>query len=197
MPKRRKARKTKPAPQICGKKENRAKLKVEKKYEEQSFSNPAPKQGNAQGQHLTDMDESQVQGQSLTSALVRSNAQETSADGQVCVMSKNGFQNAPNLSNALYLVLGGVKEPRGKIQYERYREIFDDPDMGDERKDEIIKLLFVFGNAFYDATFAYEWEKSTCGKPSDNEEIAPGECGGVVGSDGVTLTRVFNACAAE
>jgi len=158
---------------------------------------PAPEQDNAQGQHLTDMDESQAQGQSLTSALVRSNAQKVSADGQVCVMSKNGFQNAPNLSKALYLVLGDVEEPKGKIQYERYRELFDDPDIGDERKDEIIKLLFIFGNAFYDATFAYEWAGSACGKPSDNEEIAPGERGGVVSSDGVTLTKVFNACAAE
>ncbi|WP_131618169.1 hypothetical protein [Roseivivax marinus] len=183
--------------QICGEKEKCAKLKVEEKYEGQSSSNPPPEQSNAQGQHLTDMDENQAQGQSSTSALVRSNAQEASADGQVCVMSKNGFQNAPNLSKALYLVLGDVEEPKGKIQYERYRELFDDPDIGDERKDEIIKLLFVFGNAFYEATFAYEWAGSTCGKPRDNEEIAPGERGGVVGSNGVTLTAVFNVCAAE
>ncbi|WP_157772586.1 hypothetical protein [Pseudoponticoccus marisrubri] len=197
MPGKRRSAHAQGATQICGPRINYANIKEDKRIQERGSLNLAPEQNNAQGQHFTDMDENQAQGQSLTGALVRSNARETSADGQVCVMTKNGFQNAPNLSKALYLVLGEVGEPKGKIVYEKYRGLFDDPDISDERKDEIIKLLFVFGNAFYDATFAYEWAGSTCGKPSDNEEIAPGERGGMVGSDGVTLTTVFNACAAE
>ncbi|MEQ9564350.1 MAG: hypothetical protein RLN85_00715, partial [Pseudomonadales bacterium] len=192
MPRQRRSAKAQVASQVCEKRINYASIKEDKKFQERSSLDQASEQDNAQGQHFTDMDENRAQGQSLTSALVRSNAQEASADGQVCVMSKNGFQNAPNLSKALYLVLGDVEEPRGKIQYERYRELFDDPDIGDERKDEIIKLLFAVGNAFYDATFAYEWASSTCGKPSEKEEIAPGERDGMVGSDGVTLTKIFN-----
>ncbi|SPJ22783.1 hypothetical protein [Palleronia abyssalis] len=197
MPRQRRSAKAQVASQVCEKRINYASIKGDKKFQERSSLDPASEQDNAQGQHLTDLDENLAQGQSLTSALVRSNAQEASADGQVCVMSKNGFQNAPNLSKALYLVLGEAGEPNGKIAYEKYRGLFDDPDISDQRKDEIIKLLFIFGNAFYDATFAYEWSGSACGKPGDEEEIAPGERGGVVGSNGVTLTTVFNACAAE
>src|SRR6056297_1672782 len=125
MPKRRRSARAQVTPQVCEKRINYASIKEGKKFQERSSLDPAPEQDNAQGQHLTDMDESEAQGQSLTSALVRSNAQEVSADGQVCVMSKNGFQNAPNLSKALYLVLGDVEEPKGKIQYEKYRGLFD------------------------------------------------------------------------
>lgn len=197
MPRKRRSAHAQGDAQICEPRINYASIKEDKKIHEPGSLNSAPEQNNARGQQFTDMDENQAQGQSLTSALVRSNAQEASADGQVCVMSKNGFINSPNLGEALGIALESGENSKCKIDYEKFRGFFDDQSVSDQDKDEMIRLLFYIGNAFYDAGFAYEIADSACGQLSDGEEISPGKGRDVLGSGKVTLKEEFNLCAAE
>lgn len=112
-------------------------------------------------------------------------------------MSKDFFENVPNLASALNLAVNRSGRSTCEIDYERYRGFFDDPMVTDEEKDQWIEMLFRIGHAFYDAGFAYEFDCQACGKNEETQDD-PASCGqGVLSSPDVTLSKKFNLCAAE
>ncbi|SDW28102.1 hypothetical protein SAMN05443573_102236 [Celeribacter indicus] len=112
-------------------------------------------------------------------------------------MSENGFEYAPDICGTLGIAFEMGDQPKYQIDYERYRGFFDDLDVSDVQKDQMIEALFLIGQAFYDAGFGFEFVGQTCGKPHENEEDSPDGGEAVISSAGVILTEHFNLCAAE
>lgn len=82
------------------------------------------------------------------------------------------------------------------IDYTLYEEFFDGIDATDEQKRQIIDALFLIGNSFYDAGFAYEIKGWACGKLEESKDSSALRAQDVVGSKFTTLSEKFNQCAA-
>ncbi len=111
-------------------------------------------------------------------------------------MSKNDFENAPNLASALGIALESGNPATCKINYELYREFFDDKNISDEKKDQVIDFLIHVANCFYDAGFAQAPLGQACGKLDENEDEPAERSQNMVSSAADTLTKTFNMCAA-
>ena len=182
------------SPQVCGKRINYAKLEEDKEFKEPRSLCRASEIENTRGQNLNRSAE-EHQGQCLTDAPVRPIAPMRRWTG--VLMSTNGFDNAPDLANALGIALKNNGKATYQIDYERYRAFFDDETISDDHKDQWIEMLFIFGHAFYDAGFAYEFDGQACGKHEETQDDSAA-CGqGVLSSSDITLREQFNLCAAE
>lgn len=82
------------------------------------------------------------------------------------------------------------------IDYALYEEFFDGIDATDEQKRQIIDALFLIGNSFYDAGFAYEITGWACRKLEESEDSSALRAQDVVGSKLTSLSEKFNQCAA-
>ncbi|PRY94800.1 hypothetical protein BCF33_0400 [Hasllibacter halocynthiae] len=112
-------------------------------------------------------------------------------------MDGNGFENAPDLGSALSIAIDETGKPKCRIDYSRYENFFDDLDVSDAQKHQMIEMLFIIGHAFYDAGFAYEFVGGPCGKLEESEDDSAAASQDVVGSSSITLRETFNLCAAE
>lgn len=113
------------------------------------------------------------------------------------VVSDCGYEIARDLALSLGISIENGAAAKYRIDYERYRELFDDPNLDDEHKDQMIEILVLIGHGFYDFGFAYEFADERCGKLAESQEDSPAERKSVLYSESATLTEKFNQCAAE
>lgn len=193
MPRKRTRAAKQGSPQVCGERINYAKLKEDKEFKEPRSLYKASEIEKARDQNLNRSAE-EHQGQCLTDAPVRPIAPMRRWAG--VLMSTNGFDNAPDLASTLGFILKKTGKPTYKIDYKFYRTFFGD-EISDEDKDQWIDIMIIFGNAFYDAGFAYEFHGQACGKHEETQDDSAA-CGqGVLSSRDITLREQFNLCAAE
>lgn len=193
MPRKRTITKTQTQPQICRPRINYAKLKVD---EGSQTSVKAPEPFEAQSIHRNSKaNDTENQGHGLTGALAPQSAATRRWAG--IVMGENGFEKAPDLGDALSIAIDETGKPTCRIDYSRYEEFFDDLDVSDAQKHQMIEMLFVIGHAFYDAGFAYEFVGSPCGKLEIDDDDSAAAQQDVIGSSSITLRETFNLCAAE
>jgi hypothetical protein len=98
---------------------------------------------------------------------------------------------------ALGIALENGSQSKCRIDYERYRDFFDDLDVSDALKEEIIEALFHIGLVFYDMGFGVEVSGQACGKLGQSADDSAPEPQDVVGSADITLKEQFNLYAAE
>jgi len=110
-------------------------------------------------------------------------------------MGENGWENTLDLGDALSIALDETGKPKCRIDYSRYAEFFDDLDVSDAQKYQMIEALFVIGHAFYDAGFAYEFVGGPCGKLRFDTDDSAAEQKDMVRSKPITLKEMFNQCA--
>lgn len=193
MPRKRTRAAKQGSPQVCGKRINYAKLKEDKEFKEPRSLCKASEIEKARDQNLNRSAE-EHQGQCLTDAPVRPIAPMRRWAG--VLMSTNGFDNAPDLASTLGFILKKTGKPTFSIDYEFWRNFIGDG-LADEEKDQWIDFMYIFGNAFYDAGFAYEFHGQACGKHEETQDDSAA-CGqGVLRSPNITLREQFNRCAAE
>lgn len=111
-------------------------------------------------------------------------------------MSENGFEDMPDLRDALRIAMDEAGKGQCQIDYSRYDAFFDGIDATDEQKRKLIDALFHIGNLFYDAGFAYEITGWACGKLEESEDRSAAKAQDVVSSKLTTLSEIFNQCAA-
>lgn len=193
MPRKRTKTKKQKQPQICRPRINYAKLKVD---EGSQTSVKAPEPFEAQSIHRNSKaNDTENQGHGLTGALAPQRAATRRWAG--VLMSKNSSENMPDLGDALSFAMDETGRPKCRIDYTRYEEFFDDLDVSDAQKHQMIEMLFLIGHAFYDAGFAYEFVGNPCGKLEESEDDSAAAQQDVVGSSSITLRETFNLCAAE
>ncbi len=193
MPRRRTRTGKQAQPQICGARINYAKLKVD--GGSQTSENAAEPNEALRGHRKSKANDTENQGNGLTGALAPQSAASRRWAG--IVMGGNGFENAPDLGDALSIAIDETGKSKCRIDYSRYEDFFDDLDVSDTQKHQMIEMLFIIGHAFYDAGFAYEFVGSPCGKLEDNDDDSAAAHQDVVGSSSITLRETFNLCAAE
>lgn len=194
MPRKRSVKGKQDGAQVCGKRINYAKLKVDEKVQDGSFLIAARESQGAPGHQLSRTAE-EHQGQGLTDAPVRPIAPPGRWAG--VLMCEKEFENAPDLASALGIAVKRNGKATYSIDYERYRPLFDDEDISDEQKDQMIEALVLIGNEFYDRGFSYEFASGPCGKLEERLDDSPPGERGVLSCEAVTLTEKFNLCAAE
>jgi hypothetical protein len=181
--------------EFCTPRINYAKLKVDKRVEENSSLTKAPELKKASGHDLTQSyDDNGEKGHGLSGDFDRPPVPTRRCAGDM--MSDNSFENAPDLGGALGIALENGASPKCRIDCERYREFFDDAMISNEMKDQIIEMLFLIGHAFYDAGFAYEFEGQACGKLGETGDGAALKLQDMIGLSKLTLTQQFNPHAA-
>jgi hypothetical protein len=113
------------------------------------------------------------------------------------LMSKNGFNNAPDLGNAMGFAIEGGKKPKIRFDAEKYMALIDDPDLSDLQKEQIVEALWNIGMVFYDMGFGVELIGEACGKLGQGEDASAAGPPDVVASKANTLRETINLCAAE
>ena len=188
MPRKRTHAAKKVSAQVCEKRIIYAKLKEDLEFKESISFYKAFETEEARDQNFNRSAE-EYQGQCLTDAPVRPIAPMRRWAG--VLMSTNGFENAPDLASALGIALKNNGKSSFRIDYERYRALFDNQTISDEQKDQLIEMLFTIGHAFYDAGFVYEFanvdSSQAFGKHEETQDDSAA-CGqGVLSSPDITL----------
>lgn len=193
MPRKRRTARQLVSAENCAKRINYAKLKGD---EGSQSSSTALKPYEASGEHRNSKaNDSGNQGRRLTGALAPQSAATRRWAG--VLMSTSNLDEADGAVGALGIVLETNGKSTCRIDYERFRGLFDDPMISDERKDELIELLFMIGHAVYDAGFAYEFMDQACGKVDEIQDDSAADGHDVLSSQNTTLREKFNLCAAE
>ena len=116
MPKRRTRTGKEAQPQICGARINYAKLKVDGGSQ---TSEKAAEPNEALGGHRNSKaNDTENQGHGLTGALAPQSA--ATRRWAVIIMGENGFEDAPDLGDALSIAIDETGKPKCRIDYSRY-----------------------------------------------------------------------------
>lgn len=182
--------------EFCNPQPTYVKLKVDENISGTTKSRAAPRQVSVIGDQLTRTDEcSKGQGHGLTGAFARPKAYERSWAG--VLMSNDGFEDAHACAGALGFGVIEDSELKCRFDYSRYEDFFDDLDVSDSQKEQIIGMIIHIGLVFYDMGFGLEVSGQACGKLDSSEDEATDSSPNMVSSAADTLTKTFNLSAAE
>lgn len=195
MPKKRTRTKKQLVPNICASRINYAKLKEDKKFKEGHSLSVTPEPSEAPG-HDQNFKTNDVenQGHGLTGALAPLRAHPRRWAG--VLMGENSIVKAREVASALGIALENGSKPNCRIDYDRYRELFDDLDVSDAQKDQMIEALFHIGLVFYDMGFGVEFGGPACGQLDQGADDSAAGRQDMVSSEPTTLSKIFNRYAA-
>lgn len=192
MPRKWKTAKTASSAKNCAGRINYAKLKVGEGNDSSELASEALE---ASDQHLTfRANDQEQQGHGLTGAFAppRANMRRRACD----IMSKDNFDNAPDLGKALGFAIEDGKKLNVYLDVEKYMALVDGLNLSKHQKVQIIRELWNIGLAFYDLGFSLKSFGQPCGKLSPKEDGSATNRRDMVSSRLNTLTKTFNLYAA-